>query len=80
MPSYAGSPPLRRVRERLEHLQVDGEIRIRVVIDVDLADVGLLLVPVEPVDVVLLAAVEVDRLVVNQQRRRWPVCLARNGG
>ena len=65
-----------RALERLQHLEVDGEVGVGVVVDVDLADVGLLLVPVEAVDVVLLAAVHVDRLVVDQQRRGGPVDLA----
>ena len=74
---WSTSQPRRgRALERLEHLQVDGQVGVGVVVDVDLADVGLLLVPVEAVDVVLLAAVHVDRLVVDEQRRRRAVDLA----
>ena len=49
-----GSRRLAPLLERLEHLEVDGEVGVGVVVDVDRAHVGLLLVPVEAVDVVLL--------------------------
>ena len=42
--------------------------RVGVVVDLDRADVRLLLLPVEPVDVVLRALVEVDGLLVEQDR------------
>ena len=48
--------------EDVERLERDRAVGLGVVVDVDAADVGLALVPVEPVDVVLDRLVEVDRV------------------
>ena len=53
--------------EDLEDLERHAEVRIGVVVDVGARDVGLALVPVEAVDVVLDAGVDVDRLLVDEQ-------------
>ena len=62
--------------EDLEHLERDAEVGIGVVVDVRPGDVGLALLPVEPIDVVLDALVDVDRLLVDEERRREEVDLA----
>ena len=64
--------------EDLEHLERDAEVGIGVVVDVGARDVGLALVPVEAIDVVLHALVDVDRLLVHEQRRREEVDLAQD--
>src|SRR5581483_11841524 len=65
----------RRAFERLQYLELHGEVGVSEVVDVDAADVRLLLLPVEAVDVVLLSAVHVDRLLVDEERRRRAVDL-----
>src|SRR5439155_7084907 len=45
------------------------ELRLRVVIDLHFADVGLRVVPVEPLDLELLRLVEIDGLLVEQHLR-----------
>ena len=62
--------------EDLQNLQRDAEIGIGVVIDVGAGDVGLALLPVEPVDVVLHPFVDVDRLLVDEQGSGEEVHLA----
>ena len=62
--------------EHLERLERDGQLRLRVVVGVDRTDVGLALVPVEPVDVVLARLVQVDRVLVDIGPRREQVDLA----
>ncbi len=52
----------------LEHLERDPEVGIGVVVDVRPGDVGLALVPVQAVDVVLDPLVDVDRLLVDEER------------
>ena len=71
----AGGRLLGRV-EDVEHLQGDAEVRIGVVVDVRAGDEGLPLIPVEDVDVVLHALVDVDRLRVHEERRGEQVDLA----
>ncbi len=51
----------------VEDLQGDPEVGIGVVVDVHPPDVGLPFGPVEPVDVVLDALVEVDGLLVQEE-------------
>ena len=55
-----------RLGEHLERLERHRPVGVGVVVDVDPPDVGLALVPVEPVDVVLDRLVEVDRLLVDE--------------
>ena len=54
--------------ERVEHLHGHRCERVGVVVDLDGPDVGLLLVPVESVDVILRAFVEIYGLFVKQHR------------
>jgi hypothetical protein len=62
--------------ERLEDLDLNGEVGVGVVVDLNRSHVGLLLVPVQPFDVVLRAVLEVDRLVVQEDRRRELISLS----
>ena len=62
--------------EDLEHLERDAQVGIGVVVDVGARDVGLAFVPVQAVDVVLHALVDVDRLLVDQQGSGEQVDLA----
>jgi hypothetical protein len=55
-----GRPALKR----FEHLDADRQVRVGVVVDLDRPDVGLLLLPVDAIDVVLQAFVQVDRFLV----------------
>ena len=57
-------------------LSVTATIGLGVVVDVDPPDVGLALVPVEPVDVELDRLVEVDRVLVDQRLGAEQVDLA----
>ena len=52
------------------------KLGVRVVVDVDLTDVRLLLFPVQLLDLMLLAAVHVDRLLVEVDRRGVAIHLA----
>ena len=75
----AVDPPAARggsLREDLERLERDGPVRVRVVVDVDLVDVGLALVPLEPVHVVLDRFVDVDRPLVDEDLGAEQVDLA----
>ena len=72
----AGAPLGRLAGERLQRLERDGRLGLRVVVDVDGADVRLALVPVQPVDVVLARLVEVDGALVDERRRAEEVDLA----
>ena len=69
-------PGAAAVREHVQRLERDRRVRLRVVVDVDPPDVRLALVPVEPVDVELGRFVEVDRVLVDERRRREQVHLA----
>ena len=70
-------PPSAVVRgEDVERLQRHRPVGVGVVVDIDLADVGLPLAPVELVDVVLDAVVQVDRLGMDEHLRREQVRLA----
>ena len=62
--------------EALEDLELHRELGVRVVVDGDRSDVGLLVVPVEVLDLVLLAAMDVDRVLVDEQRGARAVALA----
>ncbi len=53
-------------REDVERLERHREIGLGVVVGVDTPDVGLALVPVEPVDMELGRLVEVDRILVDE--------------
>src|SRR5258705_12805474 len=48
--------------ELVDDADANGELRLRVVVDLDLAHVGLRVVPVQPFDLELLRLVEIDRL------------------
>ena len=65
-----------RTGERVEHAHRHRCERIRVVVDLDGVHVCLLLVPVETLDVVLRALVQIDGLFVQEDRRRELVHLA----
>ncbi len=65
-----------RTRESFERLERDRQLRLRVVVDVDRPDVGALLVPVEPIDVVLARLVQVDGVLVDQRACREKIDLA----
>ncbi len=62
--------------ELVEHFQFDRELGVCVVVDRDRGDERLLFVPVEVLDFVLLAAVDVDGVFVDEQRRARPVAFA----
>ena len=69
------TPRLRR-REGVEHLHRDRGEGVRVVVDLDRVHVCLLLFPVEALDVVLRAFVEVNRFLVQQDWRGELIHLA----
>ncbi len=66
----------RRGRELLERLERDRPVGVRVVVGVDLVDVGLALVPLEPVHVVLDRLVDVDGALVDEDLGAEQVDLA----
>ena len=66
----------RRLGEHLERLERDRPVGVGVVVDVDLVDVGLALVPLEPVHVVLDRLVDVDRALVDEHLGAEQVDLA----
>ncbi len=74
---WARSPPARRrLGEDVQRLERHRPVGLRVVVDVDAADVRLALVPVQPVDVELGRLVEVDRVLVDERLGREQVDLA----
>ena len=54
--------------KRLEHLDTDRQVGVGVVVDLDRPHIGFLLLPIEPVHVVLEALVQVDRFLVQKDR------------
>ena len=66
----------RLVLERVQHVDRDAHERVGVVVHVHRAHVRLLLLPVQPVHVVLGAVLEVDRLLVEHDLGRELVHLA----
>ena len=66
---------LRRARELREHADTHRESGVGVVVDLHLAHVGLRVLPVELLDLELLRLVEVDGLLVHEDRRREAVDL-----
>ena len=66
----------RLVGENVERFQRHRAIRLRVVVDVDTADIRLALVPIEAVDVELRRFVEIDRVLVHDRLGREQVHLA----
>ena len=62
--------------ELVDDADAHGELGLRVVVDLDLADVGLRVVPVEPLDLKLLGLVEVDGLLVKEHLRGESIDLA----
>ena len=62
--------------EAVQHLQLHRELGVRVVVHGDGRDVRLFVVPIEVLHLVLLAAVDVDRVLVDEQRRARPVAFA----
>ena len=70
-------PPVAgRLGEDLERLERDRPVGVGVVVDVDPMDVGLALVPLEPVHVVLDRLVDVDRALVDEDLGAEQVDLA----
>ena len=71
MPPVAGAG-----REHVERLERHRPVGVRVVVRVDLVDVGLALAPVQRVDVVLHGVVHVDRVLVDEHLGAEQVDLA----
>ena len=75
-PMAAGEGVPMRAVKGVEHLHGHRCQRVGVVVDVDGTDVRLLLIPVQPIDVVLRALMQVHGLFVQQHRRGELVHLA----
>ncbi|MBK7725429.1 MAG: hypothetical protein IPI33_09405 [Dehalococcoidia bacterium] len=66
--------------EGIEHFEFDCQLGIGVVVDGDRGDESLLVVPIQVLDLVLLAAMDVDGIFVDEEGGAGAVALTDDAG